>query len=358
MGKRAGISQLLKAGFKRYLIDGLGGMALGLFTTLIVGLILKQLGAITGLLPVVWFGSIASVLTGAGIGMGVAHRFKVSPMVLYSSAVTGMMGAYAGKILSGAAFVEGNVVLIGPGEPLGAFIAAVVGIEFGRIVSGRTKLEIVLTPMATILAGGTAGLLVGPGISAFMLWLGSLIVMATEQAPFIMGILVSTMMGMALTLPISSAALSIILGLEGLAAGAATVGCATQMIGFAVASYRENKMNGLLAQGLGTSMLQMPNILRNPRVWIPPTVASALLGPLATVVFKMANNPSGAGMGTSGLVGPLMTWSTMAGSRPDSSLLLQILLLHFLLPAGLTLVISESMRKKNWIKPGDLRLDV
>lgn len=346
----------IKALLEKYFIEGLSGMALGLFSTLIVGLIIKQLGTLIGLEFLVWMGTFASVLTGAGIGIGVAHKFKVPPLVLYASAVSGFIGGYAKFILSGASFVDGQVMLIGPGEPLGAFIGAIVGIEIGRRVAGKTKMDIVITPMLVIIVGGGAGLLVGPYISAFMAWIGQIIILSTEQAPFIMGMLVSSLMGMILTLPISSAALSIILGLNGLAAGAATVGCSTQMIGFAVASYRENKTSGLLAQGLGSSMLQVPNIVKNPRIWIPPTIASAILGPVSTMVFKMTNNSYGGGMGTSGLVGQLMTWQDMA-DRTGGLLFVQILLLHFILPAVLTLLISELMRKRDWIRFGDMALD-
>lgn len=351
------MKQKLKGILDKYIIDGLSGMALGLFSTLIVGLIIKQIGTLANLEFLVWMGSMASVLTGAGIGIGVAHKFGVPALVLYASGVSGFIGGYAKSILSGAAFSEGNVVLIGPGEPLGAFIAALIGIEAGRRIAGKTKIDIVITPMITIIVGGGIGLIVGPYISGFMTLIGGIIITATEQAPFTMGILVSTLMGMILTLPISSAALSIILGLNGLAAGAATVGCSTQMIGFAVASYRENKTSGLVAQGLGSSMLQVPNIVRNPRIWIPPTLASAILGPVATMVFKMTNNSYGGGMGTSGLVGQMMSWQSMAGTRGSGVLFIQILLLHFILPAGLTLLISETMRKKDWIKLGDMSLE-
>ena len=351
------MKEKMKAILEKYLIEGLSGMALGLFATLIVGLIIKQLGALTGIDFLVWMGTFASVLTGAGIGIGVANKFKAKPLVLYASAASGFIGGYAKFILSGASFNDGAVVLIGPGEPLGAFIAAVVGIEVGSRIVGKTKIDMLLTPMAVIITGGGVGLLIGPYISAFMAWIGTLIMVATDQAPFVMGILVSTMMGMLLTMPISSAALSIILGLNGLAAGAATVGCSTQMVGFAVASYRENKTSGLIAQGLGSSMLQVPNIVRNPRIWIPPTLASAILGPISTIVFKMTNNAYGGGMGTSGLVGQLMTWQNMSMDRGALILATQIILLHFILPAGLTLFISEMMRKKQWIRLGDMALE-
>lgn len=346
-----------KAAINKVLIDGLSGMALGLFSTLIVGLIIKQLGLLLNIDFLVWIGTMATVLTGAGIGIGVAHKFRVSPLVMYASAVNGFIGAYAKFILSGAAFLDGNVLLIGPGEPLGAFIATIAGIAIGKRISGKTKVDIVITPLLTILSGGFIGLLIGPYISNFMTMIGQLIIVSTQQAPFIMGILVSTFMGIILTLPISSAALSIILGLNGLAAGAATVGCSTQMVGFAVASYRENKVSGLVAQGLGSSMLQVPNIIRNPKIWIPATLTSAILGPVSTMIFKMTNNSSGGGMGTAGLVGQLMTYQNMSTTREPFILIIQIILLHFILPAILTLIISEVMRKRNWIKFGDMSLD-
>lgn len=344
----------------RYLIDGLSGMALGLFSTLIVGLIIKQIGAGVGgtagavLLEV---GGMALAMTGAGIGVGVAHKLGAPNLVIYASAVTGMFGAFAGQILAGSAFVGRAVHLAGPGEPLGAFIAVLAGIEVGRRVFGRTRLDIIVTPMATLLSGGVIGLLIGPPISTFMAYLGDIILFATHQRPLIMGVTISVCMGIFLTLPISSAAISIILGLKGLAAGAATAGCAAQMVGFAVASYRENKVNGLFAQGLGTSMLQMPNIVRNPRIWLPAIAASAVTGPIATLLFAMENNPSGGGMGTSGLVGPIMTWNTMIGSTHPVLLFLKIALLHFVFPAAIAYGVSEFLRRIGWIKPGDMRLE-
>lgn len=349
---------ILKAIINRYFVDGLSGMALGLFSTLIVGLILKQIGNLLNIEMIVWFGTMASVMTGVGIGIGVAYKLKASPLVIFSSAVSGFTGAYASKIISGAAFSNGTVVLIGPGEPIGAFLAAIFGVEIARFISGKTSLDIVITPIVTIVSGGFVGIFLGPHVSSFMIWIGSVIVFSTEQAPIIMGILVSVLMGMFLTLPISSAALAIILNLSGIAAGAATVGCSTQMVGFAVMSYRENKVSGLLSQGLGTSMLQVPNIVRNPLIWIPPIVASAILGPIATFILRMENNAYGAGMGTSGLVGQFMTYQTMVETMSPIVVIIEILMLHFILPAILTFIISEFMRKKNWIKFGDLKLEL
>lgn len=303
-------------------------------------------------------GKICASLTGAGIGVGVAVKYKASPFVTVSAAIAGLIGAFASKILANNVYVNGSIVLTGPGEPLGAFIASLVGIEIGKLVTGKTKLDIILVPLATILTGGTIGLLIGPAISGFMLSLGNMINWAVEKQPFLMGILVSVLMGMILTLPISSAALSIILNLNGLAAGAATVGCCANMIGFAIASYKENKVGGLLSQGLGTSMLQVPNIMKKPVIWLPAIITSAILGPVSTVVFKMTNNASGAGMGTSGLVGQFMTWQTMAGTENGVILLIKIALLHFILPGLIAWVVSYFMRKKGIIKDGDMKLEL
>jgi uncharacterized membrane protein len=321
---------------KRYGIDALGAMALGLFASLIVGLILKVTGEQLGLSFLVDFGKQAMAMMGPAIGVAVAYGLQAPPLVLFASTITGMAGATLGG-------------------PAGCFVAAVVGAEFGKLVSKETKVDIIVTPVVTILIGITIAKFVGPGINSFMVALGNLIMKATELRPIPMGIFVSVLMGLALTAPISSAALAIMLKLGGLAAGAATVGCSAQMIGFAVASYRENGWGGLISQGLGTSMLQIPNIVKNPLIWIPPTISSAILGPLATTVFKMENVPAGAGMGTSGLVGQFGTIEAMGAS---GNVLMEMALLHVILPAILTLLISEFMRKKGWIKFGDMKLDV
>ena len=351
----------IKKIFNHIFIDGLTGMAWGLFSTLIIGLIIEQIGKLVGDCLVgntlIMFGKICSILTGAGIGVGVAIKYKSSNFVTLSAAGAGLIGAYASKIITGSIFVNGSIVLSGPGEPLGAFLASFVGVTFGNLVSGKTKVDIIVVPLVTIILGGAVGLLVGPSISSMMSALGNLINWSVEKQPFVMGILVSIIMGMILTLPISSAALAIILNLSGLAAGAATVGCSANMIGFAVASYKENKVSGLLSQGLGTSMLQVPNIMKKPIIWLPAIVASAILGPLSTMVFKMTNNSSGAGMGTSGLVGHFMTWQTLSGVENHLTLLIKILLLHFILPGLIAYVVSFIMRKKGIIKEGDMKLE-
>lgn len=342
-------------------IDGLSGMALGLFATLIIGTIIQQIGNLIGGTPgniIFLVGKTAAALTSAGIGVGVAYKFKESPLVVLSAATAGMVGGFADKLLNGSILSEGAVVLAGPGEPLGAFIAALVGIEVGRLVAGKTKIDILVSPLVTIVSGSAVGLLVGPPISAFLTGIGSIINWGTEQQPLIMGIVVSVIMGMVLTLPISSAALGIILNLSGLAAGAATIGCCCNMVGFAVASYRENKLGGLLAQGVGTSMLQVPNIVRKPIIWLPAILSSAILGPIGTMVLNMTSNATGSGMGTAGLVGQIMTWQVMTQSEPASMVLIKILIIQIILPAVITLIFSEFMRKKNWIKFGDMKLDI
>ena len=351
----------IKKWLNHVFIDGLSGMATGLFATLIIGTIIQQIGLfIDGTIgdTLYFIGKISATMTGAGIGCGVAYKYKEAPLVVLSAATAGMVGAFASKILEGTVFVDGVMHFAGPGEPLGAFIAAYIAIEAGHLVSGKTKIDILITPFISIISGSIIGLIFGPPISAFMVWLGSLINWGTVQQPFVMGIIVSVLMGMILTLPISSAALGIILSLDGIAAGAATVGCCANMIGFAVSSYRENKIGGLFAQGLGTSMLQIPNIVRKPIIWLPVIITSAILGPISTVILGMTNNPTGSGMGTAGLVGPLMAFQTMTQTQEPIIVLLQIVIMLFILPGAISLVISEFMRKKGWIKDGDMKLDI
>lgn len=345
----------------RIFIDGLGGMAQGLFATLIIGTIIQQIGSFVGGTygDLIFFvGKVAAAMTGAGIGVGVARKFEAGQLVVVSAATAGMVGAFASKLLAGQVLVDGNIVFAGSGEPLGAFVAAYIAIEIGILVAGKTKLDILLTPLVCIGTGSVVGLFVGPPISKFMTWLGSLINWGTQQQPLLMGIVVSVLMGMILTLPISSAALGVILNLSGLAAGAATVGCCCNMVGFAVASYRENKLSGLLAQGIGTSMLQVPNIVKRPLIWLPAILSSAILGPVGTVLLHMTSNATGSGMGTAGLVGPLMTWQVMTQTEDPLVVLVKILLIQVILPACLTLGISEFMRKKKWIRFGDMKLDL
>lgn len=344
----------VKKWLNRVFIDGLSGMALGLFSTLIIGTIIAQMGTLIGGTVggyLILISKFAKTITGAGIGVGVAAKFKEGPLVTVSAAVAGMIGAFPSAAES--------LALGAPGEPLGAFVAAYVAIELGHLVAGKTKVDIIVTPFISILSGAVVGLAVGPYISQFMRWLGGLVNVNVEQQPIIGGIIVAVLMGMILTLPISSAAIGISMGLTGLAAGAATIGCCCQMVGFAVASYRENKMGGLIAQGLGTSMLQIPNIVKKPVIWLPAIISSAILGPVASAVLKMVSTPVGSGMGSAGLVGQIAAYGAMVetGMSPVMALV-QITVMHFVLPAVLTLAVSEIMRKKGWIKSGDMKLNV
>lgn len=323
---------------KTYFIDALGAMAYGLFASLLVGTILNTIGQqlnIPYLTEVVW--PIAQQATGAAIAVSIAYALKAPDLVLFSSAVVGVGGYELGG-------------------PIGVYIATIFAVEFGKIISKETKIDIVLTPVVTVLVGMTISTFIGPYIQWLMTSIGQLIMVSTKQQPLIMGALVSAIVGIALTLPISSAAICMMLSLGGIAGGAATVGCCAQMVGFAVISFRDNGLQGLVAQGLGTSMLQMPNIVKNPKIWIPPTLASIILGPLATVVFKMENTPLGSGMGTSGLVGQIGTFNAMVGKVPSNQIFLQILLLQIILPAILSYLIYLIMRKKGWIKDGDMKL--
>lgn len=345
---------MIKKFFTRLFIDGLSGMATGLFATLIIGTIIAQVGTMIGgtvgayLLAI---GGFAKTITGAGIGIGVACKLKSTPLVTVSAAVAGLAGAFPN--LTTETFILGR-----PGEPLGAFIAAYIAIEIGSMISGKTKVDIIVTPLASIIPGAVAGFLIGQPISDAMAFIGKLVNINVEQSPIIGGIIVAAVMGICLTLPISSAAIGVSLKLSGLAAGAAVAGCCANMIGFAVASFRENKWGGIVSQGIGTSMLQMPNIVRHPLIWLPAIITSAITGPISSAVLKMVSTPTGSGMGTAGLVGPFETFTAMteAGTAPIIAVV-EILAVHIILPAVIALAVSEGMRKLGLIKKGDMRLD-
>ena len=337
---------------KRYLQDALSAMALGLFGSLLIGVIFDTLGTQTANLFgdnavsafCVEIGGIAKQYMGAAIGVAVAWSLKAPPLVLFTSVVTGMMGAT----------MTGFGIDVA-GGPAGAFVAVALGAEFGKMVSKETKVDIRVTPAVTLIVGGIGAKLIGPAIGWCMLKLGDLIMTATEWQPFVFGIVISVIVGLALTAPISSAALCIMLDLSGLAAGAATVGCCAQMVGFAVASYKENGVGGLVAQGLGTSMLQISNIIKNPWILLPATLASAIIGPISTCLLKMTNIPVGAGMGTSGLVGQIGTFTDM-GFTLDT--LWKVLVIQIVLPAILTILIDQVLRRAGKIKDGDYKLDL
>lgn len=355
--RKKGVWERVKTILKYIFIDGMSGMAVGLFATLIIGTIIENVGKAFGDSSfgesVRLVGQFAKFLMGAGIALGMGYKLKKSPLVSISAGVVGMLASFVSTISTGKTVGVSSV-----GEPLGTFIAAFVALEVGSLVSGKTKVDIIVTPLVAIAAGSIVAFLIGKPISEFVELLKSLIKTAGEQQPFLMGIFVAVLMGVFLTLPISSAAIGVTLGLDGIVAGAAVVGCCCQMIGYAVMSFRENKWGGLLAQGLGTSMLQMPNLVKKPVLWVPPVVASAVLGPIATCVFKMTSTPTGSGMGTAGLVGVIETFSSMVQVEIWWVVLLKILAIDILLPALICLAISECMRKIGWIKYGDLKLDV
>lgn len=357
-------------------IDGLSGMATGLFCTLIIGTIIGQIGSLLSKTGVGFFtrlgyyvtliGNFAKILMGAGIGLGVAFKTGKKPLAAISGGVAGMIGAYAAQIIKGTVLQGSVTSLASVGEPLGAFVAAFVAIEIGSLVIGKTKVDIIIVPLAAIISGAAIGLLIGPPISAFMKFLGEIINTAANQQPILMGILVAALMGVALTLPISSAAIGVSLGLSGIAAGAAVVGCCCQMVGFAFMSFKENRFGGLFAQGLGTSMLQMPNLVKHPVCWLPPVISSIILGPIASATLYIEglnggfiSDAIGSGMGTAGLVGPISTFFTMLNAGTNALItLLLIALFCFILPGALTWSISFLMRKIGWIKDGDLKLDL
>ena len=325
--------------FKTYIVDALSFMAMGLFCSLILGLIIKQIALIPGL---DFLKDIASLLqsapvVGGSIGMAIALGLKRAPLVTISAVAVGALGYQIGG-------------------PIGAYLASVVGIAAGSLVSKRTPVDIIVTPLVAVVAGGLFAKYCCAPINEWVMSLGEVINRATMLSPFIMGVVVSVSVGCLLTLPISSAALCISIGIAGLAAGAATAGCCAQMIGFAVISYKDNGVGGLISQGLGTSMLQIGNIARKPIIWLAPTLSAAILGPVSTMLLKMTNNAAGAGMGTSGLVGPLGCWDTMASTTDHTLLLAEIIGLYFVAPAVLSLFFHAIMKKLGWVKNGDMKL--
>ena len=322
--------------WRAYFVDALGAMALGLFASLLIGTIFQTLGDKTGWDAFITIARYAKAATGAAIAVAIAYKLRCEGLVLFSAIAVG---------------IAGNEL----GGPMGAYVAVLVAIELGKMVYKETQVDILVTPAVVIISGVLVAFAIGPAIGKLMTSLGLLIENATEMQPFLMGIVVSVVIGMVLTLPISSAAICLAIGLGGIAGGAATAGCCAQMIGFAVLSFRENRWGGLLAQGLGTSMLQMGNIVKNPRIWIPPTLAAAITGPLATCVFHLENIPIGSGMGTCGLVGPIGIYTAM----PEGGwqMWIGMLLVCFALPALLSWLFGLVLRKIGWIKDGDLKIE-
>ncbi len=336
---------------KVYFIDAMSSMALGLFASLLMATILDTLGTWTHWGFLAEAASFAKAATGAALGVSIAYALKAPPLVLVSAAAVG----YAGNNLGATYLIDGAELSLTAG-PAGAFVAAVIAVELGKLVSKTTRIDILVTPTVTILAGVAIAKLVCPGIAYVMYMLGNFVNTATELQPFIMGIIVSVVVGMVLTLPISSAALCAMIGITGLAGGAATAGCCAQMIGFAVMSFRENRWSGLVAQGLGTSMLQMGNIVRRPAIWIPPTLAAAVCGPVSTMLFRLKCTGVSAGMGTCGLVGPLGILSAMP--EGGAMMWIGILVVCIILPAVLSLAFDAILRRLGWIREGDMKLEL
>ena len=356
----------INVSLQRYGIDALGAMAQGLFCTLLVGTILNTLGQQLGIgflnetivtigtgdgAAHYTIGGLASAMVGPGIAIAIGFALRCPPLVLFSLIPVG----FAANAMAGA------------GGPLAVYVIAIIASEFGKLVSKETKIDILVTPIVTILVGIGAASVIAAPIGAAAKAVGHAIMWATELQPFLMGILVSVLMGIALTLPISSAAICASFGLVGLAGGAAVAGCCAQMVGFAVMSFRENRWGGLVAQGIGTSMLQMPNIVKNPKIWIPPILASAITGPLATCVFRLQMNGAAvsSGMGTCGFVGQIGVYTgwvndIAAGAKTAITAMdwAGMVLICFLLPAVLSVLFCELLRKLGWIKENDLKLDL
>ena len=363
--------QYFKALPKRYFITAFSGMAQGLFVTLIAGTILAQIAGWINKIgdgnyvgnTLLYIANMAKILMGAGIGIGIAHALGKNKLLVYTAAVAGMIGAWSDQFIVGGGGIAAITGAMGakaaPGNPIGAYVVTMLVVEIVGLYAGKTKLDILLVPLGALVLS-LGGVFVAYPFIELVDLLGDGIEKATAITPFFMGIIIAVVMGVLLTMPTSSAAiwLSFALGNTSdamlIAGGAATVGCACHMVGFAVASYRENKVSGLISQGIGTSMLQIPNIMKKPIIMLPMIISSAICGPLSTCVFKLKCGASGGGMGTSGLVGVFDLFDCTSGALGYVG----IILLMFVLPIVLNLVISEFMRKKGWIQQGDMKLDL
>lgn len=335
----------VKSYLKRYFIDAMGAMAQGLFASLLIGTIFSTLGKYTGIELFNEINKLASASAGMAIGAAIAYSLGAHPLVIFSCVTVGYAGYSLGTSIGELSVTAG---------PAGSFFAVIIAAEIGMLVSKKTKVDILVTPTVTILTGVLAAKLVSPLIAYLMYYLGLFVNTATEYQPFIMGIIVSAVVGVVLTLPISSAALCAMISIGGIAGGAAAVGCCCQMVGFAACSFRENKWGGIVSQGLGTSMLQMGNICRHPVIWVAPTVAAAICGPLSTLVFGLECTGVSAGMGTCGLVGII---GIIAASGSSAKVWIGIILLCIVLPALISLAITELFRKTGIIKEGWMKLD-
>ena len=345
---------------KVYFVDAMSAMALGLFASLLIGTIFSTVASWIPAGNVIhdFFSLIATIgsvaasgnAIGAVLGISIAYSLKASPLLMFSAGAVGMFSHQYGLTL----MIDGVPKLVTAG-PAGVFFVAILAVEIGKLVSKATKVDILVTPAVTLAVGALFTMLLCPAIAYIVYWLGYFVNYATSILPFFMGIVISVVVGIILTLPISSAAICAMIGITGLAGGAAVAGCCAQMVGFAVISFRENRFGGLVAQGLGTSMLQMGNILKNPRIWIPPTLAAAITGPIATCLFGLECTGVSAGMGTCGLVGPIGVFSAMGFTV---SSVVGVLTVCIVLPAILSLAFDLLLRRIGWIKAGDMALNL
>lgn len=340
---------------KYYFIDAMTGMALGLFVTLIAGLIIVQVGHWLDIHSFINIGRLAIMLMGAGIGVGITWYLKAPPLIMFSCLVAGMMGAHSAELVNGSYFIAGGVMST-PGNPVSAYISTVVAFTISRWIIGKTSLDILFVPFSAMLSAYVACYWLCPPVVDVVAVLSQMIHQTTALQPFLMGVIIAIVVGILLTLPTSSAAICIAIGLNGIAGGAAVVGCAAQMIGFAVVSYRDNGWGGFIAQGLGTSMLQIPNVFRKPIVMLPAIIASAIVGPLATTVFQLHCSAAASGMGTAGLVGVFGVLDASQHFLSPAKLWAAIILLMFILPGLIAWLVSEWMRKIGWLQEGDLLL--
>lgn len=343
-------------------IDGVNGMALGILCTYALGTILQQMGLIfTKDIGdyLISLGGIAILLTGAGIAAGMAAKFAVPPAVALAAIVSGMVGAYADAIFQSSIVVKENVVkLSGPGDPFGAFIAALIALEIGKMISGKTEYDLLVTPLVSAGLGSAAGFLLAPAMDKVLSYLVQAMDWSMKQSSVIMGILIACLSCIFSLLPISTLALFSMAGLKGLAAGAATIGCCCSMIGFAIASYHDNKVCGLLTLTFGTGKLQLANTFKRPYILLPSLLSSAVLGGIGTGIFKLTNTASGASMGTTGFVGCLSAYNSMLDDMGSSEALLVVSLLCCILPGALSWVIALGMKKMNILKDGDMKISI
>lgn len=341
----------MKRVWNRIIIDGIGGMSIGVFSTWILGTMIAETAVyIPGTIGsyMVMVANVLKTLTGAGIGVAMAVKIGAGSLLALSGGLVGMIGAFP--------LLSSPIAYGKPGDMLCAFVCAFLALNIGGLVCGRTKADIFLTPIVTVGCGAVLAFFIGPYSLRFTKYLGHLVTMGMEQKPILMSIIVGVLMGMLLTFPVNSGWIAAVFHVGGLAGGAAVIGGCCQMVGFAVMSFRENGVTGLFSQGIGTSMLQMPNIIRKPTIWLPPIIASALLAPVGTVLLEMKCNASGAGMGSCAFIGQIASYHAMVGQNGIALTLLKIFGMHLLMPAIVTMLVGEGMRRMNLIKSGDMTI--